>query len=125
MNGLYPSEGGFHAASGQIGPLSQLNYVAMPIKSGWSVQEPRRGPMSKAEARLKASRTTDPVPRAMPPLADPPPPPPPLGPVRLGGGPAVWCDLDYLLPSGSTKNRVARAVIDGAERRGELAPAGR
>ena len=56
--------------------------------------------------------------------ADPAPPATPTVPVRLDGGPAVWCKLDYLLPSGSTKDRVARAVLDGAERRGQLRPGG-
>ena len=48
-------------------------------------------------------------------LIDLPPPLTPLVPIRLGRGPEIWCKLEYLLPSGSTKDRVAHAVLDGAE----------
>jgi cysteine synthase A len=47
--------------------------------------------------------------------------PTPLVPIRLDpGGPDVWCKLEYLLPSGSTKDRIARYVLDKAWRRGDL-----
>lgn len=48
----------------------------------------------------------------------------PLVHVRLdSGGPAVWCKLEFLNPSGSTKDRIARYILDKAWRRGELTPA--
>jgi cysteine synthase A len=46
----------------------------------------------------------------------------PLVPVRLGEGPAVWCKLEYLNPSGSTKDRIARFILEKAWREGRLAP---
>jgi cysteine synthase len=58
------------------------------------------------------------------PTTEPDLPTTPLVAVRLDDGPTVWCKLDYLLPSGSTKDRVSRAVLEGAERRGELRPGG-
>jgi cysteine synthase A len=50
----------------------------------------------------------------------------PLVPVRLEpGGPAIWCKLEYLNPSGSTKDRLARHVLEKAWRRGQLEPGAR
>jgi cysteine synthase A len=50
----------------------------------------------------------------------------PLVPVRLEpDGPAIWCKLEYLNPSGSTKDRLARHVLEKAWRRGLLEPGGR
>jgi cysteine synthase A len=41
----------------------------------------------------------------------------PLVPVRLGPGqPEVWCKREFLNPSGSTKDRVARVVTVFADR---------
>jgi cysteine synthase A len=42
--------------------------------------------------------------------------PTPLVPVRIGGGPEIWCKLDFLNPSGSTKDRIARFIIEKAWR---------
>ncbi len=36
----------------------------------------------------------------------------------------VWCKLEYLNPSGSTKDRIARFILTKAMRQGELAPGG-
>ncbi len=48
-------------------------------------------------------------------------PPTPLVPVRLeGGDPVVWCKLEYLNPSGSTKDRVARHILEKEWRLGRL-----
>src|SRR5436305_4078747 len=46
--------------------------------------------------------------------------PTPLVPVRLGRGPAVWCKLEFLNPSGSTKDRIARYILEKAWRQGKL-----
>jgi cysteine synthase A len=35
---------------------------------------------------------------------------------------SVWCKLEYLNPSGSTKDRIARYILTKAMRRGELSP---
>src|SRR3954452_16426103 len=52
--------------------------------------------------------------------------PPPLVPVQLDPGlPAVWCKLEFLSPSGSTKDRIARYILEKAWRRGDLRPGGR
>ncbi len=48
--------------------------------------------------------------------------PTPLVPVALGGGEPVWCKLEFLNPSGSTKDRIARHILEKAWRRGELRP---
>ena len=45
--------------------------------------------------------------------------PTPLVPVRLDGV-AVWCKLEFLNPSGSTKDRIARHILEKAWRRGHL-----
>src|SRR5205823_2097181 len=45
--------------------------------------------------------------------------PTPLVPVRLDPGlPAVWCKLEFLNPSGSTKDRIARFILEKAWRLG-------
>lgn len=42
--------------------------------------------------------------------------PTPLVPVRLEDGPEIWCKLDFLNPSGSTKDRIARFIVEKAWR---------
>ncbi|MDY3552248.1 cysteine synthase family protein [Gemmata sp. JC717] len=52
--------------------------------------------------------------------------PTPLVPVQLDAGrPAVWCKLEFLNPSGSTKDRIARFILEKAWRRGLVACGGR
>ncbi|VTS02604.1 cysteine synthase : Cysteine synthase OS=Cystobacter violaceus Cb vi76 GN=Q664_19850 PE=4 SV=1: PALP [Gemmata massiliana] len=47
--------------------------------------------------------------------------PPPLVPVRLDPSlPAVWCKLEFLNPSGSTKDRIARFILEKAWRLGRV-----
>src|SRR5438876_5859254 len=47
--------------------------------------------------------------------------PTPLVPVRLDPAlPAVWCKLEFLNPSGSTKDRIARFILEKAWRQGRL-----
>jgi cysteine synthase A len=46
--------------------------------------------------------------------------PTPLVPVRLDDGPPIWCKLEYLNPSGSTKDRMARFILEKAWRQGRL-----
>ncbi|MHC5541975.1 pyridoxal-phosphate dependent enzyme, partial [Singulisphaera rosea] len=49
--------------------------------------------------------------------------PTPLVPVRLeGSGPTIWCKLEFLNPSGSTKDRIANYILSKALRRGEIRP---
>lgn len=51
--------------------------------------------------------------------------PTPLVPVRLDSdGPTIWCKLEFLNPSGSTKDRIARYMLEKAWRLGELCPGG-
>ena len=51
--------------------------------------------------------------------------PTPLVPVRLNDdGPTIWCKLEFLNPSGSTKDRIATYILSKALRRGEIAPGG-
>jgi cysteine synthase A len=51
--------------------------------------------------------------------------PTPLVPVRLDeAGPLIWCKLEFLNPSGSTKDRIAGFILAKAMRRGEIAPGG-
>ena len=51
--------------------------------------------------------------------------PTPLVPVRLNEeGPTIWCKLEFLNPSGSTKDRIARYMLEKAWRLGELCPGG-
>jgi cysteine synthase len=47
-------------------------------------------------------------------------PPTPLVPVSLDDGPVIWCKLDFLNPSGSTKDRIARYILGKAWRQGRL-----
>lgn len=50
-------------------------------------------------------------------------PPTPLTEVRLeAGAPAIWCKLEFLNPSGSTKDRIARHILEKAWRRGDVGP---
>ena len=47
--------------------------------------------------------------------------PTPLVPVQLAGAPgAIWCKLEFLNPSGSTKDRIARFILEKAWRQGRL-----
>jgi cysteine synthase len=46
--------------------------------------------------------------------------PTPLVPVALEGGPGIWCKLDFLQPSGSTKDRMARYILEKAMREGRV-----
>lgn len=49
--------------------------------------------------------------------------PTPLVPVQLqAGDPVVWCKLEFLNPSGSTKDRIARYILEKAWRQGKLQP---
>jgi len=49
--------------------------------------------------------------------------PTPLVPVSLApDDPAVWCKLEFLNPSGSTKDRIARHILGKAWREGRLQP---
>lgn len=51
--------------------------------------------------------------------------PTPLIPVRLEPeGPAIWCKLEFLNPSGSTKDRIARYMVEKAWRTGQLQSGG-
>lgn len=52
--------------------------------------------------------------------------PTPLVPVRLSCAPApVWCKLEFLNPSGSTKDRIARFILEKAWRLGRVTPGDR
>src|SRR5439155_3368334 len=47
--------------------------------------------------------------------------PPPLVPVQLDRAlPPVWCKLEFLNPSGSTKDRIARFILEKAWRMGRV-----
>ena len=49
----------------------------------------------------------------------------PLVPVRVSvGAPRVWCKLEFLNPSGSTKDRIARYILGDAFRKGLVRPGG-
>lgn len=49
--------------------------------------------------------------------------PTPLAPIRLQDeGPLVWCKLEFLNPSGSTKDRIARHILAKAWREGHIRP---
>lgn len=49
--------------------------------------------------------------------------PTPLVPVQVRvGGAQIWCKLEMLHPSGSTKDRIARYILGKALRRGEVHP---
>lgn len=50
---------------------------------------------------------------------------PPLVPVQLPeGGPAIWCKLEFMNPSGSTKDRIANFILAKALRQGRVQPGG-
>jgi cysteine synthase len=47
----------------------------------------------------------------------------PLIPVRLGANePLIWCKLEFLNPSGSTKDRIAGYILEKAWREGRIGP---
>lgn len=47
--------------------------------------------------------------------------PTPLVPVQLEPGqPRIWCKLEFLNPSGSTKDRIARYMLEKAWRQGRV-----
>lgn len=47
--------------------------------------------------------------------------PTPLTPVQLAPGePKIWCKLEFLNPSGSTKDRIARFILEKAWREGRI-----
>ena len=47
--------------------------------------------------------------------------PTPLVPVQIDNDlPPIWCKLEFLNPSGSTKDRIARHILEKARRRGEI-----
>jgi cysteine synthase A len=47
----------------------------------------------------------------------------PLVPIQLSAdAPSIWCKLEFLNPSGSTKDRIARYILGKAFERGDLAP---
>ena len=47
--------------------------------------------------------------------------PTPLVPVRLDAdAPSIWCKLEFLNPSGSTKDRIARFILEKAWREGRI-----
>src|SRR5262245_7067766 len=46
--------------------------------------------------------------------------PTPLVPVQLDRAGPVWCKLEFLNPSGSTKDRIARFILEKAWRQGRL-----
>lgn len=49
--------------------------------------------------------------------------PTPLVPVQLDpADPVIWCKLEFLNPSGSTKDRIARYILEKAWREGRLRP---
>ena len=52
-------------------------------------------------------------------------PPTPLVPVRLAAtGPSIWCKLEFLNPSGSTKDRIANFILSKALRQRHISPGG-
>lgn len=52
--------------------------------------------------------------------------PTPLVPIADGAGaPVVWCKLEFLNPSGSTKDRIARHILEKAWRCGQVGPGSR
>ncbi len=49
--------------------------------------------------------------------------PTPLVPLTLHeGAPTIWCKLEFLNPSGSTKDRIARYILEKAWRTGQVGP---
>jgi cysteine synthase A len=52
--------------------------------------------------------------------------PTPLVPVQFTAEePVIWCKLEFLNPSGSTKDRIARFILEKAWRQGRLKRGGR
>lgn len=52
-------------------------------------------------------------------------PPTPLVPIQLSSSaPPIWCKLEFLNPSGSTKDRIARYILEKAYCDGRLRPGG-
>jgi cysteine synthase A len=50
----------------------------------------------------------------------------PLVPIQLkAAAPTIWCKLDFMQPSGSTKDRIARHILGNALESGRLKPGGR
>ena len=47
-------------------------------------------------------------------------PPTPLVPVTVDGAGDIWCKLEFLNPSGSTKDRIARHILEKAWRNGVI-----
>lgn len=48
-------------------------------------------------------------------------PPTPLTPISIHkNAPEIWCKLEYLNPSGSTKDRIARHILEKSWRQGEI-----
>src|SRR5690349_19262144 len=53
-------------------------------------------------------------------------PPTPLVPIQSDPtAPTIWCKLDFMQPSGSTKDRIARHILAKALDSGRLKPGGR
>ncbi|MCC7155908.1 MAG: cysteine synthase family protein [Bryobacterales bacterium] len=49
--------------------------------------------------------------------------PTPLAPVQIDASdPPIWCKLEFLNPSGSTKDRIARYILEKAWREGRIGP---
>lgn len=49
--------------------------------------------------------------------------PTPLVPVKLSeDSPTIWCKLEYMNPSGSTKDRIARHILEKVWRQGKVGP---
>lgn len=49
--------------------------------------------------------------------------PTPLVPIQLDAAlPPIWCKLEFLNPSGSTKDRIARYILEKAWREGRIGP---
>ncbi len=48
--------------------------------------------------------------------------PTPLEGVSVNGGPLIWCKLEFLNPSGSTKDRIARFILEKAFREKRVRP---
>jgi cysteine synthase len=49
--------------------------------------------------------------------------PTPLTPIQLDdSSPVIWAKLEFLNPSGSTKDRIARYILEKAWREGRIGP---
>ena len=48
--------------------------------------------------------------------------PTPLEGVSINDGPLIWCKLEFLNPSGSTKDRIARFILEKAFREKRVKP---